>query len=385
MVIRELIARRFVILTILCLAFSLNVQARIKLAALPDREKVILNMESPASTLVEEERTLTLQKGINLVDFSWKGVYIDPDSIRIRILSHPSQVVLINVSYPPGENALVWQINCAEAVEERIRISYLLSNIDRLVSYKAVAERNESHINLRSSLILRNFSGEDFSDACIRLAPEMSLHSSIRNEETKCLLFFSKNNVPVEKIFTFDAGSLPWEPELLAENVGIPVTYLIRNDSGSGLGAIALPAGKVRIFQDDGSGGTIFLGEDRSSFTPVGGETEVYIGDSRDIVVTQHKMKEEALNIRRNRSNRIILRDIDETIRVVIENFKKQSAVLTLIEHIPGEWEMKKCRIDGADCGEFKKVDANTIEWRILVPPEAKKTLIFNYLRRNVR
>ncbi len=377
--------KRLLFLALFCLAFSLNAHSRIKLAALPDREVVSLHMDNPLFTLVEEERTLTLQKGVNLVDFSWKAVYIDPDSIRIRILSHPARVALVSVSYPPGENALVWQLSCTEAVEEKVRISYLLSNIDRLVTYKAIAREDESHLNLRSSLVLRNFSGEDFAEADIRMRGGKHFHGSIRHEETKGLLFFSKDVVRIEKIFTFDAGKLPWEPEKIAENVGIPVTYLIKNDKGSGLGEFALPGGKVRIFQNDGHGGTIFLGEDRSPFTPVGGETELYIGDSRDIVVTQHKMKEQKINIRRNRRNRIVLCDIDEVIRVKMENFKKENAVLTLIEHIPGEWEMKKCRVDGADCGDFERVDANTIKLRIVLPPEAKKSLVFNYLRRNVR
>ena len=73
--------------------------------------------------LVEEERVLTLQKGPNQIDFSWRGVHIDPDSIRIRILSHPDKVRLISVSYPPEEAALTWNIYSDGAWEENVRIS----------------------------------------------------------------------------------------------------------------------------------------------------------------------------------------------------------------------------------------------------------------------
>src|SRR5262249_13966698 len=104
--------------------------ARIKLVALPDREAAIVRLDHPTFTLVEEERTLTLQKGENQIDFSWKGVSIDGDSIRLLVLGHPQEVKLLSVSYPPGEAALVWQVYAPRPLEEKARISYLLSGID---------------------------------------------------------------------------------------------------------------------------------------------------------------------------------------------------------------------------------------------------------------
>ncbi len=50
------------------------IQARIKLVALPERAATVIRLDNPNATLIEEERVLTLQKGLNKVDFSWKGV-----------------------------------------------------------------------------------------------------------------------------------------------------------------------------------------------------------------------------------------------------------------------------------------------------------------------
>ena len=47
-----------------------------------------------------------LQEGVNKVDFSWKGVSLDADSIRLEF-GDSKAVTLLNVSYPPNENALV--------------------------------------------------------------------------------------------------------------------------------------------------------------------------------------------------------------------------------------------------------------------------------------
>jgi hypothetical protein len=98
------------------------VDARIKMVALPERGTTIIRLDNPQATLIEEERVLTLQKGLNKVDFSWKGVNIDADSIRLTVLTSPDKVSLLSVSYPPNEAALVWEISSAEASEVTVRI-----------------------------------------------------------------------------------------------------------------------------------------------------------------------------------------------------------------------------------------------------------------------
>ena len=92
-------------------------EARIKLVALPERARVVVALTHPDATLVEEERVVTLQKGVNHMDFSWRGVNIDPSTIQLRLLSHPDQIGFksITTSYPPNENALVWVAGRAHA------------------------------------------------------------------------------------------------------------------------------------------------------------------------------------------------------------------------------------------------------------------------------
>jgi hypothetical protein len=283
--------------------------------ALPERDATIIRLDNPNATLIEEERILTLQKGLNKVDFSWKAVSIDPDSIRLTVLDHPEEVKLLNVSYPPGEPALVWEIASDGDYAETVRISYLLSNIDRLVTYKAIADKEETQLDLKSYLVLRNFSGEDFDKARVLLDYGDSFEQGIDHEETKRMLFLKAPEVPITKIWTWDAAALPWDPEKLEnQNIGIPVSYRIMNDTDSGLGEFALSGGKARLFQDDGSESTIFLGEDHTALVPVGQKTELYIGDSRDIVVTQRKMKDDKVDPIKNKKGHVILYNTDELI-----------------------------------------------------------------------
>jgi len=359
-------------------------QARIKLVALPERAVTVIRLDNPQATLIEEERVLTLQKGLNQVDFSWKGVSIDEDSIRLKALDHPDKVTLLSVSYPPGEAALVWEISSDSDYAEAVRISYLLSNIDRLITYKAVADKKETAVDLQSFLVLRNFSGEDFARARVLLDYGQAFEQGISHEETKQMLFLKADKVPITKVWTFDAARLPWDPEKLDQNVGIPVSYRIVNDPNSGLGKFALWGGKARIFQDDGHGSTIFLGEDVTAVVPVGQKMELYIGDSRDIVVTQRKMKDLQINQQKNNDDRVVLYDTDEEIVAKIENFKDSPAVLTMIQHIPGEWDMEDCNM------QYTKKDASTLEFEIKLPARtaegpAVTELKMHYHRRNVR
>ena len=371
------------VLVLLCVAAG--AQARIKLVALPERAATVIRLDNPNATLIEEERVLTLQKGLNKVDFSWKGVQIDEDSIRLESLDHPGDVTLLSISYPPGEAALVWEINSTGDFAETVRISYLLSNIDRLITYKAVANKAETFVDLKSYLVLRNFSGEDFEKARVLLDYGEAFEQGIDHEETKQMLFLSEPNVPVRKIWTFDAASLPWDPEQLEnQNVGIPVSYEVTNSDKAGLGKFALWGGKARLFQQDGHGSTIFLGEDNASLVPVGEKMELYIGDSRDIVVTQRKMRDAQIEIRKNNSGGIVLFDTDEIITAKIENFKDSPAVLTMIQHIPGQWDMEECNL------KYTKKDASTLKFEIELPARtekgpAAKELTMHYHRRNVR
>ncbi len=366
-------------------ALTLPAQARTKLAALPDRDATVIRLDNPAFTLIEEQRVLTLQRGVNQVDFSWQGVAIDPDSIRLAALDHPDRVRLLNVSYPPGEAALVWEIAADGDFAETVRISYLLGQIDRLVTYQAVADKQETKLNLSSYLVLRNFSGEDFDMARVRLDYGEAFEQGIAHEQTRQTLFLKAPEVPITKIWTWDSDLLPWDPERLeSRNIGIPVRYRMVNEPKSGLGEFALWGGKMRLYQDDGSGGTIFLGEDHTALVPVGEKTEVYIGDSRDLVITQRKMQDRQINIRRNKKEQVVLYDTDEIITAKIENFKDSPAVLTMIQHIPGQWEMKSCSLD------YTLKDASTLEFEIALPARkgdkpAVRELEMRYSRRNVR
>jgi hypothetical protein len=158
---------------------------------------------------------------------------------------------------------------------------------------------------------------------------------------------------------------------------------VLRNDKPSGLGASLLWGGKVRVFQDDGAGGDIFLGEDTTANVPPGEEMRIYIGDSRDVAVTQRKVTDRHLN-QRPSPKRVVLYDTEEAMKVTVENFKDQTVTVDVVQHIPGEWEMAE-----AD-HPYEKKDNNTIVFHVEMPAAgqagtATRDFAFRYQRHNVR
>jgi hypothetical protein len=106
----------------------------------------------------------------------------------------------------------------------------------------------------------------------------------------------------------------------------VPMHYVLKNDTDHGLGKVALPFGKARIFQQDGKGGTTFVGEDWGRFTPRDDEMELYLGVARDVVVKR--------TVERNQRKRVSgnLYDYEMVVKYEIENFKDSAVTLDISE-----------------------------------------------------
>jgi hypothetical protein len=343
--------RKYVIpaLALISLLATSPAAARIKLTALPARDRVEIQLDNGRYTLVEEERIVpllksTFQTGNNKIDFSWSNTQIDKDSIQfrpiaimedgksraIKTVKDQPEVAVINVSYPPNENALVWEVYAAEGYAVKVRVSYLISNLGRLFQYKAVTNKNETELELRKYIQLQNYSGEDFGDVNVWMgyADRMLDPKSVGQQEDIKMLLYRFDKVPVAKTYTFDwyrFGPLnsdkPNESKVLMH-------YELTNDKANGLGLVPLEPGKVRIFIQDNRGGEAFLGEDWGQLTPIGSKMRLYVGQARDIVCKRMVEFKETRNIRSN------LCDLVVRIRYEIENFKPQPARLDIIEQL---------------------------------------------------
>jgi hypothetical protein len=302
--------------------------ATVKLITLPARERVELQLDHPNVTLVEEERTVPLTAGVNDVVFAWSTASVDKDSIQLRCLSHLDQVKVLSVSYPPGENALTWQVSAPAALSVRVRIGYVVGGLDKSFTYRAVAGSDETTLALRQFIQLHNHANEDFGEAGMWAGFGERFERPIGIHETKQLLSAKFLEVPVRKAYAADLAEFGYLDPAKKQLV-VPMHYLLKNSAAGGLGGFPLVGGKVRMFQDDGHGTQAFLGEDWGCFTPRDDEMKLFLGQAKDIVVKRTIDRRDAVRVLGN------LHDYDVIVRYEIENFKDAEVVLDLAESLP--------------------------------------------------
>ncbi|MFB3100414.1 MAG: DUF4139 domain-containing protein [Gammaproteobacteria bacterium] len=145
--------------------------AKIDLVTLPDRDKIQLTIYNSADlTLVREQRTLTLKKGLNRLEFGWENTLIDPTSVRLRAPRHAAQVRLLEVSYPRGvKGSAIWTIESDIAGPVPVEITFFTSGISWHAFYMGTLSEDEQHLQLQGYVTIRNYSGEDYENASTRV------------------------------------------------------------------------------------------------------------------------------------------------------------------------------------------------------------------------
>ena len=351
---------------------------RIKLATLPARQRVEIQLENPRATLVEEERIVTLLAGTNHIDFSWTNTQIDKRTILFRPLVKDNSVRVIHQSYPPGEKALVWEVFAEKAGPVRVRISYLLGKLRRTLSYRATATNDETALTLRHYMRVWNFSGEEYGTAQVwagfgdRFQREMGLN------ESKKLLAGKFDEVPVDKKFVFNwrtGRPVPDEPNQRY----VTMHYVLTNDEKHGLGQWPLPRGKARIFQMDGQDppAEAFLGEDWGEFTPIDDEMKLYLGLARDLVVERTVERNKRHKVHANRFHQEVI------VKYAVQNFKDEPCTLDIEEDLnklrdefcghkdhDTQWELAK---ETTDIKQVERKGAGQLEIHLPLPARPEK------------
>jgi hypothetical protein len=357
------------LVTLAMLGGAQQAAARTKLVTLPDREMIRMDLKNPAFTLIEEERPINLQRGVNRIDFSWANVNIDKDSIQFRCIESPGKVAVLNANFPPNENALFWEVSSAKAGVGVFRISYLLSNIQREISYLAVVDRAEKTMSFSTYMKLKNFSGERLERCDIRLGYGREFKKSIAHAESKKMLTARFKGVPVDKRYVFDPASAGAHVRML---------YRLQNDKPLGMGLFPLERGKARIYQIDSEDTQAFLGEDMGEHTSVGRSMGLFLGLAKDVTVKRHVFREDHVNRRGQ------VYDIERELRFEVQNFKSKPVSLTLKEHPGGEWVVKSVVlkeergerndkslkvVPHASKVEFARVSTDQLDMFFKVPP----------------
>lgn len=373
--------------------FAFNTKAQVKLVTVPGRDAVSITIyKNHDLTLVKEQRSITLKKGINTIQFNWTDTLIDPTSLQLKPMAHPDEVTIKASIFPPHQkNVILWKVDATESIEEKFEVSYFISGLRWNANYIAISDPSEEHVSLKGYITVSNNSGEDFEDAETRLVVgEIHLVEEIREAIEKYGIEEAKKQVretaelmraagrpkpkarmPVRKpllpavekeavseyyIYTLEGKETiknKWQKRLLSlEAIEIPVEvfykyrgnvrryYRFVNDSEHKLGKEPLPVGEIQMFNLDELGNLSHIGQTRLDFTPVDSKVELDLGGEPEVKVKRKLMDFVRINLRFNKEDKLVAFDTEQEVEFEIHNYKPKAIKLEVYEHIEGQWEI---------------------------------------------
>jgi hypothetical protein len=305
--------------------------------------------------------------------------------------------------------SLVWQVQSAKGGQQSTEVTYLTHGINWEANYVVVAAADDKSMGLTGWVTIDNQSGATYNDAKLKLiageihrvekaaypaeervpaaaptaAPQfvekaffeyhmytLQRPATIRDNETKQIEFVSASEVPIEKIFVYDGalmryygyGPITTPSYGTPTNTKVDVMIEFMNSEKQGMG-MPLPKGTVRVYKQDPAGGTEFIGEDSIDHTPKDERVRLTLGTAFDVVGERKQTDFKQLGEN----------SIEESFEIKLRNHKAEPVEVRVIEHLYrwSEWEITKSSQD------YKKLDAQTIEFRVQVPKDGETTVTY--------
>jgi hypothetical protein len=316
-------------------------------------------------------------------------------------LGHPGRVILPDL--PDNlipRPTLVWLLQNHTGRPQRIEASYLTSGITWKADYVVVLNAEDTGGDLSGWVTIDNESGATYTDAALKLvagdvhrpvtrrevrdaleyaakaaaAPQQFQEESffeyylyslegrttIKQNQTKQISLLDVSDIPIKKELRFYGASQYYRGQLGTplSNQKVSVFLEIANKEQHRLG-MPLPKGTVRVYKASSDGSLQFIGEDIIDHTPKDEKVKIKMGEAFDVVGerTQRDWKKIAWNLYETEWD------------VEIRNHKKEDVQVTIVEPVPGDWEVIK------SSHPYNKTEAHTLQYVVSVPKDGKTTV----------
>ncbi len=316
---------------------------------------------------------------------------------QLEIISSDSVQNISLAQLPEGlvtRPTLVWLAQSQTAGSENCQVTYTTTGISWDADYSAILNAAENALDISGWVTIDNKSGAAYKDAKVKLIagdvrrveaqprpmmmksrgfgeasedlafaekPFMEYHiytlqrsSTINNNQVKQIEFIAPaQNVPAKKIYIY---------ERTKNDKKVQVKIEFENKKENGLG-IALPKGKVRVFEKDTDDSLEFIGEDLIDHTPKNEKLSLYTGDAFDIAAKYTLVDSKVAERYRWEKSTIDLR-----------NHKDSAVTVFVDEKFPSSVNWK---IDQSNKPYVKK-DASTARFTVDIAADANATLEFS-------
>ena len=378
----------------------------------------LVNSEALLSRYLDETVDITTEDG---TVFSGQLLSGRNGEVILRTTEGGVVVISLNnvrdVRFPALPEGLItrptlqWLLSSSVEGVQQVELTYLAGGMNWLADYNVLLGVDETSLDLNGWVTLNNNSGRSFENAQLKLvagdvnriqpalaaAPaEVRLEESfddfagaqaveqrelfeyqlyeigrpvtVGNNETKQIEFVTASNVATTTFFVFDVSpqfGAYYSPIDYPEGYGTYTegtvqTFLEFNTGDeSGLGT-DLPAGRIRVYQEDIDGAGLLIGENRIDHTPEGEDVRIFLGNAFDLVGERTQTNFE-----------IISRNvIQETFEIRLRNRKDDEAVeIRIPERLYrwSNWEIINSSIP------FVQENSSTVEFRVTVEPDVEQ------------
>lgn len=327
-----------------------------------------LTSDMPAHAVLS--RTVRLAAGAQRLRFDWTRERLDEGTLRFA-LSAPARLVG-REKVKRLSNMVYLDVESDAAADATLEARFLLAGIGWRVDYVATIGKDAAGAEtatIAQSIEFENRCGRDLEDARVvfdgGIVESLSLEEGARRRVE--LGRFAA--VPITRRYVFDLARFGATPGIELE---------IENSKSAGLGAAFLPAGKIRVLHDEVNGASPrFLGEDVLNATPVGEKAKFSPGNARDVTVERTLLFQVDENERRDRWNKVVVKDQRTRLRYKIKNGGATAALL-LVEH-PGAPFSITTPLDG-----LEKKTSDRLERRITIDSGATIEFEIEWLRKDL-
>jgi hypothetical protein len=266
---------------------------------------------------------------------------------------------------------LVWLLENQRAAEQRVEASYLTNDLNWNADYVLTVAADQKAADLNGWVTIVNKSGTAFENAQLQLvagevhrvyeprvqrkamameavgaaAPQfgeealseyhlytLQRRTTLHDNETKQISLLGATGIGIEKHFVVDGQEYYYRnPQRPGQPIKDPVKVFIKfkNSKENSLG-IPLPAGTVRVYQDDSKGRVQFIGEDRIDHTPKDETLDLHIGNAFDVVSERKQTDYEKI------ASNVYEMEFEITLR----NHKPDPITVEVNEPLAGDWTM---------------------------------------------
>lgn len=314
---------------------------------------------------------------------------------------------------------LVWKLEVPRGSRHEVEVSYLTNGMDWQAHYRAQVKPGDK-IDFEGWVTANNNSGATFKEAGLKLLagdvhiiqpppavydnnviislsggreladlgpqfvekPLFEYHlytltreTTLNDRQVKQIMFvFPTFDIPCKRTYIYhgakfekyrgyDTSHRVFGTEC---NTKVNVMLEFENSERHRLG-MPLPKGVVRLYQDDGTGESQFIGEDVIDHTPREEKVELYVGNAFDITG------------RRRQTNYELDTNLgyaEESFEIKLHNAKSQPVTVKVQETMYRwvNWKIVK------SSHKFDKLDARRIEFPIEVEPGSRETVTYTVL-----